>query len=171
MHMGEIMALVGAVGGDPSLVDLPSTSLKSILLTSFATLLAGGVSLFIYRRNKPSNALEDATNNLTVETLNSQATRLAEKDARIKTLESELESVYDQLRESRRGLINAETEAMVAQSQARIAAQAAETASRAANRAKLEVAHIAEYTRNLQGILEQQKISYPPLPPLPDSAS
>lgn len=160
---------------DAANVNVP-TNVKGWLYSIGFLIVSGAASIFINRRNKAGNVLEDTSNNITTENLVSAREHIVSLSTRIKELEGENQALYGQIRKSNTDLILAEAEAQRAKTAAQIATEVAEGAQRSLNAARDAaqrsadaaemirgvVAEQSAYITKLQGLLSANNVSYPP---------
>lgn len=150
-------------------IPLPSVDGSSTSVLVYGLSLAGSIILaFVGKTIKDrmsAQRLEDASNNITVESLSSCRTRIAELEARIRELEGQARESLQETIASARSLILAERNASDAAAKAEYAAALAEDARRDADNARVLLDRQRAYIARLRQAMLEAGLT----PPEPDA--
>lgn len=146
-----------------------ATTPAGIFWSVVGSLALGGVSLFVYRRNKGANSVDDAGSALGVTSLQSAQEQITALHARVADLQKENWALFDQVGQTKQAMILAESNAQRASVEADNAKRASDTAAAAA----AESARLLEETRGtvrhqilyITRLQETMKAHNVPIPP------
>jgi uncharacterized protein YlxW (UPF0749 family) len=146
-----------------------ATTPAGIFWSAVSVLVAGGLGVFVWRRNRGPNSVEDAGSALGVTSLQSAQEQIKALNERVAELQKENWALFDQVGQTRQAMILAESNAQRASVEADNAKRASDTAAAAA----AESARLLEETRGtvrvqllyiarLQETMKAHNVTIPP---------
>lgn len=152
-----------------NVLDTNGTLTKVVM--SFLITAVLGLGGWLIRRQRSTNSLEDRTNDLTVETLESARAYMREQDTKIEGLQAQVQSMLGEVQKATLSQIQSEGAAQRAAIQASLADEAAARAREAATRAQEEASEARRlltisqaYVRQLRSAMIAAGIEPPPEP-------
>jgi len=169
MMLQEITEGAVSAISEGNVLDTSGTLTKVVL--SFLITAVLGLGGWLMKRQRSANSLEDRTNDLTVETLESARAYMREQDTKIEGLQGQVQAMLGEVQKATLAQIQSEGAAQRAAIQASLAGEASERAQEAAARAREEATEARRlltitqaYVRQLRSAMIAAGIEPPPEP-------